>query len=210
VKRRVQELKFPLEYHAVLKGEYTERRAAQRHALDVAIAALIGVFLLLQSAFRSWRLAAVAFLLLPFALAGGVLAALAGGAALSVGSVVGFLAVVGFSARGTIILIKHGQQVERAPGETFGAGLVLRAARERFTPILTTAVALAGALLPLVLFGNVAGMEIARPMATVALGGLVTSTLVTLFAVPALVLRIGPSPAGDPADLERPDPAPAA
>jgi Cu/Ag efflux pump CusA len=205
VKRRVQELKYPLEYHSVIRGEYAERRSVQRHVLDVAIAVLIGVFLLLQSAFRSWRMAFLAFLMLPFALAGGALAALVASAVVSVGSLVGFLAVLGISARGSIILIKHCQQVERQSGEPFGPGVVMRAARERFAPILMSAGALAMAFLPLALAGSLAGLEIVQPMAAVILGGLITSTFLTLFVVPALYLRLGPTAAGDEASLEQPE-----
>ena len=73
-----------------------------------------------------------------------------------------------------------------------GPGLVLRGARERLAPILMTALATALVLLPLVILGGIAGYEIVRPMAVVILGGLVTSTLLNLFVVPALYLRLRP------------------
>ena len=89
------------------------------------------------------------------------------------------------------MMISHFQHLERVEDEPFGAGLVLRGARERLTPILMTASATALAILPLVLSGNKPGQEIEHPMAVVILGGLVTSTLVNLFVVPSLYLRFG-------------------
>jgi Cu/Ag efflux pump CusA len=131
---------------------------------------------------------------LPVALAGGVLTAAAGGGMLLLGSLAGFLAVLGIAARHGIVLIKNYQRLEQREGETFGPALVLRGAREQFGPMLTTVVTTAAAFLPLALFGEIAGLEIAHPMAVVFLGGLVTSTLLYLFVVPALYLSLGPSP----------------
>jgi CzcA family heavy metal efflux pump len=193
VDRRLDEIQWPLEYHAEVLGNYAERQAARNRLLAFALAAAVATFLLLQACFGSWRLATLAFLALPTALAGGVLAAALSGM-LSLGSLAGFLAILGIAARQGIMLIKHCQQLERQEGETFGPGLVLRGAREQFAPILITAITTAAAFLPLVLFGDIAGLEIAHPMAVVVLGGLVTSTLLSLFVVPALYLSLGSSP----------------
>jgi Cu/Ag efflux pump CusA len=191
VQKRLSAIKFPLEYHAELLGEYQERQAAQQNLLLFGIVAAIGVFLLLQSAFKSWRLATLAFLTLPSALVGGVLAAFATGGVISMGSLVGFFTVFGVAARNGIMLINHCQHLEREEGEPFGPGLVLRGARERLAPILMTALAAGLALVPLVIFGNIPGQEIEYPMAMVILGGLVTSTVLNLFIVPSLYLRFG-------------------
>lgn len=88
-------------------------------------------------------------------------------------------------------MISHFQHLEQFEGETFGVGLVLRGARERLRPILMTTGATALAILPLVIYGNLPGHEIEYPMAVVILGGLVTSTLLNLYVVPALYLRFG-------------------
>jgi Cu/Ag efflux pump CusA len=194
VDRRLDEIQWPLEYHAEVLGNYAERQVARNRLLAFALAAAVGTFLLLQAFYGSWRLATLAFLALPAAVAGGVLAAALGGGALLLGSLAGFLAVLGIAARQGIMLIKHCQQLERHQGETFGPGLVLRGAREQFAPILTAAVTTAAALLPLALFGDIAGLEIAHPLAVAVLGGLLTSTLLFLFVVPALYLSLGPSP----------------
>jgi Cu/Ag efflux pump CusA len=197
VDRRLDEIDWPLEYHAEVLGNYAERQTSRNRLLAAAVAAAIGIFLLLQACFGSWRLATLAFLALPAALAGGVLAAAAGGGVLLLGSLAGFLAVLGIAAHHGIVLIKHYQHLEQREGETFGPELVLRGAREQFAPMLTTAVTTAVAFLPLVLFGDIAGLEIAHPMAVVVLGGLVTSTLLYLFVVPALYLSLGSSPEPD-------------
>jgi Cu/Ag efflux pump CusA len=146
-------------------------------------------------------MASVAFLALPIALVGGVLAAFVGGGSISLGSLVGFLTVLGIAARNGIMLILHYQHLERHEGADFGPALILRGARERLAPILMTALATGLALIPLVVAGNVPGHEIEHPMAIVILGGLVTSTLLNLFLVPALYLRVGRSWAAAPRPL---------
>ena len=110
---------------------------------------------------------------------------------ISLGSLVGFLTVLGIAARNGIMMISHFQHLEKYEGEPFGLGLVLRGARERLSPILMTTGATALAIVPLVIYGNLPGHEIEFPMAVVILGGLVTSTLLNLFIVPALYLRFG-------------------
>jgi len=122
-----------------------------------------------------------------------VLATYAGGGVLSLGSLVGFLTVLGIAARNGILMINHFQHLERVEGEAFGPGLVLRGARERLSPILMTSLATGLALVPLVIAGSIPGNEIEHPMAVVILGGLVTSTLLNLFIVPSLYLRFAGS-----------------
>ena len=188
-----EEVDFPLGYSAELLGEFEEREAAQRRMIIFGIGAALAIFLLLQASFRSWRLATLSFLTLPMALVGGVLAAYIGGGVLSLGSLVGFFTVFGIAARNGILMINHFQHLEQHEGEAFGPGLVLRGARERLSPILMTTLATGLAIVPLVVAGNAPGHEIEHPLAVVVLGGLVTSTLLNLFVVPALYLRFGKS-----------------
>jgi CzcA family heavy metal efflux pump len=191
VEDRVEGVKFPREYHAEVLGESTELNAAQDRLLVFGIAAAAAIFLLLHAAFGNLRLAILTFLLLPMALVGGVLAVWLGDGVLSLGSLVGFLAVFGIAARNGILMISHFQHLERYEGEAFGPGLVLRGAKERLAPILMTASATGLALLPLVIAGAIPGHEIEHPMAIVILGGLLTATLVNLFVLPSLYLRFG-------------------
>ena len=119
-------ISFPREYHAELVGEYAERATAQNRLLVLASIAAMGIFVLLQASFGSWRLAILAFLSLPVALVGGVLAAFAGGGVISLGSLVGFLTVLGIAARNGILLINHYQHLEAIESERFGPDLVMR------------------------------------------------------------------------------------
>jgi Cu/Ag efflux pump CusA len=139
--------------------------------------------------FSSWRLAILSFVTLPSALVGGILALFLGDGIVSLGALVGFLTVFGIAARNTILLIHHCQHLEKYEGETFGSKLVLRGAKERLAPILMTAATAGLGLVPLVIIGDVPGQEIVLPTAIVILGGLLTSTLLTLFVVPSLYLR---------------------
>ena len=171
VERRLEAIEFPLEYRPAVIGEFEERQAAQTRMALFGIAAAIGIFFLLHASFRSWRLATLALLTLPMAVVGGVLAALAGGGTLSLGSLVGFYTVFGIAARNGILMINHFQHLEDGEGETFGPDLVKRGARERLAPILMTATTTALALVPLVVLGEIPGHEIEHPLAVVILGG---------------------------------------
>ena len=190
VEAALGQVQFPLEHHATVLGGFEEDAAARSRVIAVAVAALIAVFLLLQAAFASWRLALLAFLALPMALSGGAVAALIDGGEVTLGSVAGFVAVMGLAVRIVVVLIRHYQQLQREGGE-FGADLVVRGTRERLVPILTTVLASAAALIPFVVSGGSAGFEIVGPMAAVILGGLVTTALLSLVVVPAVYLRYG-------------------
>jgi CzcA family heavy metal efflux pump len=188
---KLEDVEYPQGYHAELLGEYTERQAAQRQILIFGIAAAIVILLLLRICFESWRLALLSFFTLPSALVGGALAAFMAGRVISLGSLVGFLTVLGIAARNGILLINHYQHLERYEGEKFGPELVLRGSRDRLSPILMTTLATGLALVPLVVLGDIPGHEIEHPMAVVIVGGLVTSTLLNLFILPVLYLRVG-------------------
>jgi CzcA family heavy metal efflux pump len=188
---KLDQIQFPLEYHPRLMGEFAELEATQKRMLGVVVAVVLGIFLLLQAAFRSWRLALIGFLALPAAVAGGVIAALASGSGISLGSLVGFLAVLGIAARNGLLLINHYQKLEAQEGMPFGLELVVRGTRERVAPMLGSSAAIIAALLPLILFGQKAGLEIVQPTAVVIAGGLIASTLVALLVMPALYLMFG-------------------
>jgi CzcA family heavy metal efflux pump len=200
----IKTVDFPLEYHAELLGEYAERQAAQQRLVSFSIAAIIGIFLLLQACFNSWRLATISFVALILALVGGVIASVIDGGVISIGSLVGFLTVLGLSARGGIMLFSHFQHLEHCEGQAFGLELIVRGARERLAPIVTTALTTGLVLLPFVVAGSAAGYEIEHPMAVVILGGLITATWINLFVLPALYLQFGEGtqPAGMDALME--------
>jgi CzcA family heavy metal efflux pump len=203
VEQALTEIEYPLEYHAELLGEFAERQQASQRILYAGFAAVLVIFFLLRVSLGSFRLAFMSFLSLPLALVGGILAAYFTSGVLSLGSLVGFLTILGVAARNGIMLISHYQHLEDFEGEEFGMHLVIRGAKERISPIMMTALTAGLALLPLVWEGNVPGQEIEHPMAIVILGGLVTSTLVNLFIVPSLYLVFGQRKApSQPAEVQ--------
>ena len=197
IKSRLLQVQLPLEYHAEVLGERAEQQAAQTRSLTVVVAVAIGILLLLQSVYQSWRLALLSFVTLPSALLGGLVAVYASGGVISLGSLIGFLAVFGLAARNAIVMIHRYQDLERSEGEAFGLGLIMRAAQERPAAILMTALATGLMLVPALILGDIPGLEIIRPMAIVMLGGLVTSTLFSLFVIPTMYLRFGASREAD-------------
>ena len=196
VEEALEDVEFPTAYHAEVLGESTELNAAQGRLGLLGAAALVVILLMLQAAFGSFRLTLLVALLLPMALVGGILAVWLGGGVLSLGSLVGFLAIFGIAARNGILMISHFQRLEREEGMPFGANLVITGAMERLAPILMTACATGLALVPLAVAGSLPGHEIEHPMAIVIIGGLITATLLNLFVLPALYLRFGRSRKG--------------
>jgi multidrug efflux pump subunit AcrB len=182
----IDAIDFPLEHHAEVRGSAITGEGSAGTLVAVAITGALAIFLLLQAAFTSWRLAILVLATLPVAAVGGVVAVAIGGGEFGLGALAGLLAVVGLSARSGVLLIRGFQALEREGGQAFGDELVLRGTDDVLLPTLTTAVATILALLPLVVVGDVAGLEIARPAAIAIVGGLVTSTLATLFVLPAL------------------------
>jgi CzcA family heavy metal efflux pump len=191
VESRLDNVEFPMEYYPAVLGETVEREAAEERMLGFALAVAIGILLLLQAAFRSWGLGVAFFLALPAALSGGVIGALLDGGNLSLGSLIGFLAILAIAVRQGIMLVSHYHYLEDHERVPFGPDLVARGTRERFAPILTSAVTTAVAMLPLVVLGKIAGLEVIHPIAVVILGGLVTATVFSLYIVPALYVRLG-------------------
>jgi Cu/Ag efflux pump CusA len=191
IQQKVKAIDFARGYHPEFLGEYAARSESRNRLFAFAGLALVGILLLLQADFQSFRLAFLVFLTLPFALIGGVLAAVVTGGTLSLGSLVGFVTVLGIAARNGIMLVSHFQHLERE-GIPSGSALVLQGAQERLVPILMTALCAGLGLLPLVLSGNRPGHEIEYPMAVVILGGLITSTILNLLFVPGLYSRFRP------------------
>ena len=191
IEERVAQVSFKSGYHPEILGEWAERQSAQKRLGWLALASLAGILVILLADFQSPRLVLLIALTLPFALIGGVMAAWLSGGVLSLGSLVGFVTVLGIAARNGILLVSHYRHLEREEACPFDLNLVLRGSEERLIPILMTAATAALALLPLVLKGDVPGNEIERPLALVILGGLITSTTLNLFLLPALYARFG-------------------
>jgi Cu/Ag efflux pump CusA len=185
----LRQVTFPLEHHSEILGDFAQQQRDRRHTLSWFLAAAIATFFLLQACFASWRLASLLFVPLPVAMAGGVLAAALAGDAMSTVALMGLLAVLALAVRGGILQLRHYRDLEREGG--IDAAVVVLGARQRFGPTVTAALATALALGPLLVLGGSAGLEIARPLAMIILGGLATTMLVNLFVLPILYLRFG-------------------
>lgn len=179
-------VRFGTGYHPEFLGEYSEARASRQRLLLLSIAAILMITLILYVDFQSWRLVLLMLGMLPLAILGGVLGVFASGGVLSLGSLVGFVTVIGISARNAIMLISHYRHLNEIENVPFGRELILRGAEERLAPILMTALTAALALAPLVYTGNLPGQEIEYPMAIVILCGLAAATIVNLFILPLL------------------------
>lgn len=191
IESKVRSLPFEAGYHPEFLGEEAARRESTRRLGGLAAIALLCVILVIYSDFQSWRLTLIVAFSLPFALVGGGIGVLLSGGTVSLGSMVGFVTVLGIAARNGIMLVSHYRHLEDKEGMEFGTELVHRGSEERLAPILMTALATGLALLPLVVSGQKPGHEIEYPLAVVILGGLVTSTLLNLFLLPPLYLRFG-------------------
>ena len=186
---RLKQVQFEPAYHVEMMGEYAARQASQQRLVALSVFALAGIILVLYADFRSLRLTALVLISLPFALVGGILSVTLTGGILSLGSLVGFVTVLGIAARNGVMLISHYRHMIETEKQSFGPELILRGAEERLVPILMTATATALALLPIVLGGNEPGHEIEHPMAVVILGGLASSTFLSLAVLPVLAMR---------------------
>ncbi|MEO5884461.1 MAG: efflux RND transporter permease subunit, partial [Candidatus Limnocylindrales bacterium] len=201
VKARVATIPFEIEYHAEIQSAASDRQESQNRLLAVIVGAVLLVLLLLQAAFGTWRLAFLVLLSLPAAVVGGALATLATGDLVSIGSLAGVITVVAITVRHAVALVDRYRSLERAADGRAGMDLALAGAHERLAPTLVTALGTAAFALPFIVLGDVAGLEIMRPMAIFVLGGLVSSTLLLLFILPSIYLRSGPSPASETESL---------
>jgi Cu/Ag efflux pump CusA len=192
VEKVLDGIEFPLEHRVELLGENEGRQSVENRGVAFALTVAVVMFLLLHLAFGSWRVAALSFITIPTALAGGALAAVMDGGELTIGSYAGFLVLLALATRNGLALINRLQRLQQ-DGDS-GPSLATRAAQDRVVPVLTTALAVAAGLLPLLFLDSIFGHEIVQPMAIVVLGGLVTSAAVTLFITPALYLQFAPVP----------------
>ncbi|NMN05419.1 MULTISPECIES: efflux RND transporter permease subunit [unclassified Novosphingobium] len=163
--------------------------AAQRQLLAHVVLAGVAMVALLVLAFGGVRPALLILAGMPPAMAGGVLAVALTGGVVSLGALVGFIALFGISARNAILLVAHVDQRVLEEGRPWTLETLLEATRERVTPILLTALVTAFALLPVAIETGQSGREIQGPMAVVILGGLASSLLLTLLLLPALIWR---------------------
>jgi Cu/Ag efflux pump CusA len=194
VSRALAGMTFPMEYHPELSSAWADAQGDTQRLAGVIVAVLLLAFLVLQAAFHSWRLATLALVALPIALAGGLVAAYLTAGMLTLGSILGLLAILAITARNQAALVDRLRTLEER-GIPSGPSLVLRGTRERTGPILMTALATVLVCVGILILGDQPGLEILRPMAIVLIGGVITSTLVNLLIVPSLYLDLTARPA---------------
>jgi CzcA family heavy metal efflux pump len=189
--KRISQLSLPSDTYAEFSGTAAAQAQSRRDLLVNSLLAGLGIVLLLSVVMGNYRNLLLVLANLPFALVGGVLAALLTGGNLSLGSLVGFVTLFGITLRNSIMLISHYEHLVEVESMAWGLDTALRGASERLAPILMTALVTGLGLLPLAIGSGDPGREIEGPMATVILGGLVTSTLLNLLVLPTLALRYG-------------------
>ncbi|CEN55762.1 efflux RND transporter permease subunit [Candidatus Methylopumilus turicensis] len=169
-----------------------EAQAKSREDLIVhSLLATVGIFLMLYIAFGRLRNLLLTFANLPFALIGGVFAVMLTGGWISLGSLVGFVTLFGITLRNSIMLVSHYQHLIDEEGMKWGLETAIQGASERLPSILMTALVTALGLLPLAAGSGQPGREIEGPMATIIVGGLITSTILNLLILPTIMLHFG-------------------
>ncbi|MGD9602866.1 MAG: efflux RND transporter permease subunit [Gammaproteobacteria bacterium] len=184
-------MQFPDGVHPEFTGAAVEQAAARDTLVSHALVAGFGVLLLIHVAVNRLRYLLLILLNLPFSMVGGVIAVMLGGGIVSVGSIVGFVTLFGITVRNSIMLVSHYDHLVRVEGCPWSLPTVLRGARERLPAILMTALVTALAMLPLTIDSDNPGREIMGPMAAIIVGGLLSSTVLNLLLMPALLHRFG-------------------
>ncbi|MEX2186370.1 MAG: efflux RND transporter permease subunit [Pirellulales bacterium] len=185
------EAKLPTGYFIELGGQFESQRSASRMLGLLSIISLVGMFLALYTLFRSVNLSLQVLAALPMAAIGAIAALVVTRQSLTVASMVGFISLAGIASRNGILLLAHYLHLVRREGEQFTPEMIERAGKERLAPMLMTALTAGIALIPLVLAAGQQGKEILYPVATVIMGGLISSTLLDFFVHPALFWCFG-------------------
>jgi len=186
-----REVKLPAGYHIEYGGQFESAAEASRTLLVIGALVTVGIFLLLFVAFHSARDAFLIMLNLPLSIIGGTVGVYLSGGVLSIASIIGFITLFGIATRNGVMMIAHIHNLVEHEGIRDAYQAIKRGAEERLVPIMMTALAAGLALIPLALSGEQPGTEIQAPMAVVILCGLVSSTALNMFVVPALYLRFG-------------------
>ena len=178
---------LPEGYRIEYGGQFESEQAASRTLLLASLAAILVIFLLLFNQFRSVTQSLVILLNLPLALIGGVFTLVFTGGIVSIPAIIGFISLFGIATRNGMLLISRYNDLRQTGLSVWDS--VINGSLDRFNPILMTALTSALALIPLAVYGDLPGNEIQSPMAKVLLGGLLTSTLLNGFIIPAMYLK---------------------
>ena len=186
-----QDVVLPSDTHLEFTGAAVEQAEAQRQLIIHSLLVGVGILVLLYIALGSLRHTVLVLVNLPFALVGGVVAAVIDGGVLSLGSYVGFVTLFGITLRNSIMLVSHYRYLVEQEGAAWNFETSLRGARERLPSILITALVTALAMVPIAFDSDNPGREIMGPMAAIVIGGLVSSSILNLLLLPSIMLRYG-------------------
>ena len=184
-------LKLPQGYFLQWGGQFESQQSASRLIGVLSIFSFLGIFLVLYSHFKSSTIVLQIMLNIPLALIGSVITVLITGGTFSIATLVGFITLTGIASRNGIMMISHYIHLVQHEGETFGDKMIIRGSLERLVPVLMTALVAALALIPLTLDASAPGKEILYPVATVILGGLISSTLLDIIVTPVVFKIFG-------------------
>ena len=192
VKARINEvIHLPEGYFIEYGGQYEAQQSGNKLISILSLFSIAGIFLVLYFHFRSWRIALQIMLNIPLALVGSVVAVWLTGGIFSLATLVGFITLTGIASRNGIMMISHYIHLLEHEGESFNKAMIIRGSLERLVPVLMTALVAALALIPLTLDPQAPGKEILYPVATVILGGLLSSTLLDIAVTPAVFYLFG-------------------
>ncbi|MBI3518979.1 MAG: efflux RND transporter permease subunit [Bacteroidetes bacterium] len=182
---------LPQGYFLKYGGQFESQQEASQLIGILSIFAFLGIFLVLYSHFKSSRIVIQIMLNIPLALIGSVIAVTLTGGTFSIATLVGFITLTGIASRNGIMMISHYIHLIEHEGEKFGKEMIIRGSLERLVPVLMTALVAALALIPLTLDSQASGKEILYPVATVILGGLISSTLLDMIVTPVVFYIFG-------------------
>ncbi len=191
VKARIGEIELPEGYFVQYGGQFESQKSATRRLAIYSAAALVGMFLVLYTLFNNTNFALQVMIALPTAFVGAVAALYLTNQTLTVAATVGFISLCGIASRNGILLLNHYVHLVQHEGESWTREMVARAGQERLAPVLMTALTSGIGLLPLAMAAGESGKEVLYPVATVIVGGLITSTLAEFLVRPALFWAVG-------------------
>ena len=193
IKRKVApiEAELPPGYILEYGGQFESQQSASRVIAVLFGVALIGMLLVLYTMFKSFNLALQVMVALPMAFIGSVAALKITDQTLTIAAMVGFISLCGIATRNGILLINHYLHLVKYEGETWSADMITRAGKERLAPVLMTCLTTGIGLVPLAMAAGETGKEILYPVATVIIGGLITSTTLEFLVRPALFWQFG-------------------
>lgn len=193
IKQRLAPLRaeLPTGYFVEFSGQFESQQSASRTIAILFVVSLMGMFLVLYKLFHSANLALQVMVALPMAFIGSVASLYLTDQTLTIASMVGFISLCGIASRNGILLINHYLHLVRYEGEGWTREMVVHAGKDRLAPVLMTALTSGIGLVPLALSAGEPGKEILYPVATVIIGGLITSTALEFFVRPALFWNLG-------------------